>query len=136
MLVSRDPVKVQHPHEKDTWFEIVQLSWKQLKKARRRAVLENAEVAKAFGAAFVKALGEDETGEAAMRVMKKQEQAEKQDPASFDTETMLRHGLVGWSYKAKLDDESREELDDETAEWLKVEILNISKPPSERELKN
>jgi len=132
MLVTREPHRRDIPHEEGAWIEICKLSWVQLKKARKAATLDNAEMAKAFGAELIKALQGDDA-EKKVRTLNK---ALQYDETQFDTELLLAEGVVGWSYEDELGPETIKQLDEETAAWAKQEIIDLTKPPSEEELKN
>ena len=132
MLVTKDPIRYEVPHEPGEWLDLIKLSWTKLKEARRYATLENAETARAFGAELVKALATDDTGKAAEKLIERQQYHE----SSFDTKTLLLKGIVGWSYEAELSAESVAELDDKTVAWAKQAIIDLTKPPTEEDRKN
>ena len=49
------------------------------------------------------------------------------DPANkYDRRTVLRYGVVGWSYARPCDDEAKDDLDEETAAWLFDKIIAFS----------
>jgi hypothetical protein len=130
MLVSRAPIRREVPHEEGAWFEFCKLSWKQLAKARRSGLVENADKAKLFGVEWVKALTSDDEERA-----KKLSEAQEWDPSNFGTEDLLELGIVGWSYEEEVTVESIGNLDGATGAWAKQEIINLNKPPSEDEVK-
>ena len=132
MLVSREPVRVDVPHEDGQWFDLLKLSWTQIRKARKAATMDSAETAKAFGAELMKALGSEKNGEdKAMSLIK----AQQYDESMFDTEQLLLDGVVGWSYNGEVTSEALATLDEGTAAWAKQAIIDITKPPSEAEEK-
>ena len=132
MLVSKEPVRVEVPHEEGAWFDLLKLSWVQIKKARKAATLDSAETAKAFGAELMKALGSDDKGEEkALRLIKTQQY----DESMFDTELLLLAGVSGWSYDEAVSEETVKLLDEETATWVKQAIIDLTKPPSEEDQK-
>lgn len=132
MLVSKEPTRVDVPHEEDAWFDLLKLSWVQIRKARKAATLDSAETAKAFGAELMKALSSDDKGEEkALRLIKTQQY----DESMFDTELLLLAGVSGWSYDEAVDEGTIKELDEETAAWAKQAIIDLTKPPSEEEVK-
>ena len=47
MLVTREPIRREVPHEEGAWIDICRLSWLQIKKAREAATLANVETMKA-----------------------------------------------------------------------------------------
>ena len=132
MLVSREPVRVDVPHEDGQWFDLLKLSWTQIRKARKAATMDSAETAKAFGAELMKALGSEKNGEdKAMSLIK----AQQYDESMFDTEQLLLDGVVAWSYDGEVNPEALATLDEGTAAWAKQAIIDITKPPSEAEEK-
>ena len=145
MLVTKDPIRHEIPHESGEWFDLIKLSWKKLKKSKRRATSEQMEVmsetAKAFGGAnFVQqALGEvaklDKAGKATEAVQRAAQKGEY-DESNFDTETLLLAGTVGWSYDAEVNAGTIAELDEGTAIWAKQAIIDLTKPPTEEDRKN
>ncbi len=130
MLVTRDPIRREVPHEEGAWFDFCKLSWKELARSRKDGLKENAERAKLFGVEWIKALTESGK-EKADRIASAQEW----DQSNFGTETLLGVGIVGWSYEAEVSDESIATLDGATAAWAKQEIIDLNKPPSEEEVK-
>ena len=132
MLVSKEPTRVEVPHEEGAWFELLKLSWVKIKKARKAATLDSAETAKAFGAELMKALSSDDKGEEkALRLIKSQQY----DESMFDTEILLEAGIAGWSYDEPVNPSTLKELDEETAAWAKQAIIDLTKPPSDDEVK-
>ena len=129
MLVTREPHRREVPHEEGAWFDICKLSWKQLKKARKAATVDNADTARAFGGEIVKALQSDRGAEEAARLIRKQ----RYDESTFDTETLLLAGVVGWSHDKPVNAATVGDIDERTTEWLKREIIDLNKPPSEEE---
>ena len=145
MLVTKDPIRHEIPHESGEWFDLIKLSWKKLKKSKRRATSEQMEVmsetARAFGGAnFVQqALDEaaklDKAGKATEVVQKAAKKGEY-DESNFDTETLILAGIAGWSYDAEVNAETIAELDEATASWAKQAIIDLTKPPTEEDRKN
>lgn len=150
MLVSKEPERLDVPHESGEWIEIMKLSWKQLKAARKKQEQEQREVMKDFGPAFLRALTSSEDGEKKARSFLKNREY---DESNFDTEVLLESAILSWSYKEKKDEKNEKDEEDErvgikvnlenielldelTAIWLKQEIINLTRPPDEEEVKN
>jgi len=132
MLVSKEPVRVDVPHEDGAWFDLLKLSWTQIRRARKAATLDSAETAKAFGAELMKALSSDTNGEdKALRLIKSQQY----DESMFDTEQLLLDGVKAWSYEGDVTSDALSGLDEKTAVWAKQAIIDLTKPPSEDEVK-
>lgn len=133
-IVNPIPVKVQIPHEPGHWLELRRLSWKQLKAARKKQEQEDRQEAKDLGAEFIKALSSGnsvdiEKAEAAI-------EARRWRADQFDRELVLRRGVAAWSYDVKLDPDALDQLDEQTAEWAVGQIIAMSRPQTEAELKN
>lgn len=133
-MLNLEGTRVNVPHEDDQWFELRPLSWRQLKKARREAGIEQRENLKALGAELVKSIFAADEGkiEAAQTELEKR----KYDISNYDMGVLLRYGIVGWSYTEKVTEEDIDNLDERTAIWASKEILEMSRPPSEEEIKN
>ena len=147
MLVSREPKRFDIPHEEGEWIEIVKLPWVKLREARKENEKENRAIAREFGAEFVKALASSDDDEKAERRAKKLIKDQQYDESNFGTHTLLKAGLVGWSYthtsKEKPETEVMvpikdgvERIDELTVTWIKQTIIDYTKPPSEKEEKN
>jgi predicted component of type VI protein secretion system len=56
------------------------------------------------------------------------------DPlAKYDQATVLRYGIASWTYPDKLNADSIDSLDVNTAKWAATEIVNLGMPPIEAE---
>lgn len=103
--------KVEIPHEPDQWMELRHLSYRQLDEARQ------AKLDELFG--FLRKTKDltlpkpDDDKAAADRL------------AAYDVPTLLRHGIVAWSYG---DAVTPDDLDAKTADWAAREILALSMP--------
>jgi len=131
MLVTREPIRRDIPHEEGAWIEFCKLSWKQLAKARTAGLVENAEQAKIWGVEWVKALTSDGGAEKAKKIAA----AQQWDPSNFGTGALLEFGIVAWSYEQDVEAGSIDEIDGATATWAKQQIIDINKPPGEEEQK-
>ncbi len=131
MLISKTPIRRDVPHEEGAWFDFVRLSWKQLRDAKRAAEKEGRAVMKELGAEFLKALNEDSV-EQVRKVLEDQEW----DPRSYDTESTLILGVVGWSYEFEVTGEQLSRLDKPTAAWAVKAILDLSRSTTAAQEKN
>ena len=121
-IVSGVTKRMPIPHEPDEWMELKRLSWRQKELAAEIQSDAMLKRLKQMGGDLVKAL---------QAVGKKQEQ----DPVTkYDQGTVLKAGIVKWSYDAEINDENIEALDEETANWAMREILSMNK--TEEEQKN
>jgi len=132
-MLTSEPVKVDVPHEKDTWFRLCKLSWKQLRGARKIAEEEQREIAKSFGAEFIAALTKGQVDEARARKLIRDQEY---NVTNFDLGTLLESGIVEWSYETPLSLTAIEQLDERTAIWAAQAIIDLTKPPNEEEEKN
>ena len=132
-MLTSEPVKVDVPHEKGTWFRLCKLSWKQLRKARKIQEEEQREIAKSFGAEFIAALTKGQVDEArARRLIREQEY----NVVNFDLGALLESGIFEWSYETPLSLTAIEQLDERTAVWAVQKIIDMTKPMDEDETKN
>ena len=135
MLLSKVQ-KVDHPYEVGQWFEFRGLSWVQLADARSQASAEQREIIKDLGPEFLSQLGSTDTEESDRAV--KALEAQKYNASNYDTGTLLRAGVVDWSYEngdgesVAVTDETLANLDEATAVWACEMILDITKPPEGR----
>jgi len=132
MLVTREPIRREIPHEEGAWIDFCKLSWKQLDIARKEGMKENAEKAKLFGVEWIKALTSDGGEDKARKIAAAQEW----DSSNFGTAALLEFGIVAWSFEQDVSGNNIDDLDGATASWAKQEIVDINKPPSEEEVKN
>jgi hypothetical protein len=123
MLVNKITKKVDIPHEEGEWIELKKLSWKQLEQASDASTNALMERMKKMGGDILSAL----------RDAAPQEQ--NPEEAKYDISTVLKFGIVRWSYDAAVKD-NIDLLDDETAQWAFKEILNMNKPRTDEEEKN
>lgn len=133
-LVDSIPIKRFIPHEPGAWIEVRRLSWLMLKEARKEQAAAQREEMKALGAEFVAAIlrgNRDEENRVKERLRE-----QEWDVSQFDTLTLLRKGLAGWSYADIVDPDTIGLLDPVTAEWAAREILALSRPIGEVALKN
>ena len=131
MLVLREPIRVDVPHEEGEWIEFCKLTHREIRDARKAGMVENAEQMKIFSAEWITALMSG-SKEKAQQIS----EAGKWDESAFGTDALLSMGVVGWSYaEGKPTDEQMASLDAATAAWAKQAIININKPPSEDEVK-
>ena len=131
MFVNREPHRREVPHENGAWIDICKLSWTQLADARKAGLKENAERMKLFGAEWISALLQGRKEEAEKIV-----DEQKWDPSAFGTGVLLELGIVAWSYEEKIIPDNIANVDEPTIDWVKQEIIDLNKPPSEEEEKN
>ena len=113
MALTKDIYRrLEVPGEDGAWIQIRMLSWLRLDEARRKRLAAIADLARSLsGIDFSQANGA--TRPVADRL------------TEYDTLTLLRGGLVAWSYGETVEPE---ELDEPTALWLAREILDYALP--------
>ena len=123
-LVTNITKKVDIPHEEGGWMEFRRLSWRQLENASEITADAMLDRMKKLGGDLLTALRDLDA---------KQEQAPQ---AQYDRAAILRAGIAAWSYDAKINPDTVDSLDEETAVWAFSEILSFNKPRTEEERKN
>ena len=113
MLTHLNVRKVEIPHEPGEWVELKPLSWDDFDRARTARLKSVVETMR--DAAEVLALLQTRAAEPQLDT----------DPLSaYDRATVLRAGVVGWSYDAVLDRENLSALDEATADWILHQLLD------------
>lgn len=135
MLVTREPIRRDVPHEEGAWFDFCKLSHQQLRAARKEGTVENTEQMKLYGAEWIKALSGDPDKKKSKKKARDIADAAEWDPSSFGTDAILEMGIVAWSYDQDPSKATIAMLDGATAAWAKREIVGINEPPSEEEVK-
>lgn len=126
-LVRGQTKRLDIPGEPGQWVEIKKLSWALLDAARDERSKKAVERAKRWGPEWMQSA----TNEGSQSEAVKQALA---DPYNdYDTEYLLKHAVQAWSYEADLPG-GVDELDEDTAQWLRREIVDFNtKPRSEAE---
>jgi hypothetical protein len=126
MLVGQVLKRVDHPSEEGVWFEFRKLPWRKLEEARRATQIDGAGLVKAYGAALIKeiqTIAEDGIDDSMKAAVAAEKAARAQQ---YDTGVLLRAGIWKWSYSDKPTPDEIDELDDDTAQWARGEILALS----------
>lgn len=128
MLTSRIVRQVEIPSEPGEWLKLRMLPGKKLEEAREAQLMKLLTKVRAMGAEGVNAFKEFNPQRAA--------EESRADPlADYDIETLLRAGIIGWSYEEKLTPQAIEELDETVRRWAAEELLKMS-IPTEADEKN
>ena len=117
-MALRDLTKqVSIPHEDGEWMELRLLGWQELEESKRAKTRESFENIKALGGDIYKAIQEART----------EDTSGSMDPlALHDMATLLRKGIVAWSYGGvPVNAENIGRLDEKTATWAARAILGI-----------
>lgn len=133
MLTSKVKKRIDIPHEPGEWLEIRQLSGKALERAASAKAMQLMESFRALGGDVLRFLQDQEQRTS---ILAQGDAEAAQNPlVRYDIDTVLRCGIVGWSYDAKLTTETIEDLDPVTRDWAAKEILALS-DRSEADRKN
>jgi len=128
MLTSRIVKQVEIPGEPGEWLKLRMLPGKKLEEARETQTRRLLSTFRAMGAEGAEALAKFNAREAAEELAA--------DPlAEYDIDTLLRAGIIGWSYEEKLTPQAIEELDGRVRRWAAEQLISMSLP-SEAEAKN
>jgi len=119
------------PHDPPHTVTIRKLTGKQLQRALKARQAEvTQDMRDLGGAAFLKelrTLGDEDLARAAKVV----------DPfASYDPDVLIQAGTVSWTHDRACDLEAKDDLDDETREWLSRAIYELSRRRTPEEAKN
>ena len=106
--------KVEIPHEDGEWLELKTLSWRELEQARKARSNEVFANMRAMGSDILATLRDVKTDDV--------QQAAADPVNEYDRATLLKSGIVGWSYESAFSPEKVDELDERTAAWAAAEI--------------
>jgi hypothetical protein len=136
-LVTNITKTVSIPGEPDTAV-IRKLSHTQLRQAAKAKTSEGVGFMREMGGELLKAL-KDADGDK----LKQLQSAQEADVTNYDRDTLLRLGVVSWTYDIPPQDISKEgvsngldQLDEPTAKFLAQEIFDFSRPETAVEAKN
>ena len=117
------------PDEEGAWFEVRELSWKELEECRREQQRKYMGRVRELGGELLKTVSEIEAGAAndpkkAAEIEKVREQTADLGE-SFDAELLVTKSVVGWSYELRFQASRLAKLDERTFVWLFNEIVKI-----------
>lgn len=128
MLTGKVVKQIDIPHEPGEWLKIRMLPGRKLEEAQEASSRLRIGYVREMGADILQAL----RGESSPAP----EKDAVPDPLDgWHVDTLVRAGIVGWSYEDKLTQLAIDELDSQTRLWAAREILAYSQP-SEGERKN
>jgi hypothetical protein len=124
--------RVRPPDDEGAEIVIRMLSFKELKAARDARQSEVFKLAREAGGEIIEAIEtvRSKTDGAAKPKRLTDEQRETEALNEHDLETLLRAGIVSWSYAPEVD---VAKLDQETAQWTGKAILRLSRAIPERD---
>lgn len=128
---------IEVPNE-DVTVIIRKLSHTNLKTAARARQSEGVGFMKEMGGELLKALREADTEK-----IKKIQESQEADVSNYDRDTLLRLGVVSWTYpippigvKESGVSNGLDELDEPTAKFIAEQIFEFSRPETKVEAKN
>lgn len=119
---------IELPFDAPHTVTIRRLSGGQVRKAQKAQMLESLEIVRAAGgfAAFDRKTQQEVGGEGQLEA---QMAKAKKDPLTdHDVLTVLRFGVVAWSYDQPVNDGTLEDLDAEAQEFIARQILALTHP--------
>lgn len=141
-LVTGITKTIDIPNEPET-ATIRKLSHTQLKTAAKARQSEGVGYMKELGGELLKAMRESVSAEDATEKLKKIQAAQQADINSYDRDTLLRLGVISWTYPIPPIaitpngvGNGLDELDEPTAKFLAEQIFEYSRPESKAEIKN
>lgn len=124
------------PGGSDEWFEVRELSWKELDECRRERAKRRLQVVRDMGGEVLKAVAEAERageGQAAVVEAARAENERLEAIDSLDPETLVVKSVVGWSYDRAFQASRLSKLDERTFQWLFEAIAELYAPASDGE---
>jgi len=129
MLTGKAVKQIDIPHEPGEWIRIRMLPGRKLEEAQEASSRLRIGYVREMGADILQAL----RGES---LPAPSENGTVSDPLDgWHVDTLVRAGIVGWSYEDKFSQQAIDDLDGQTRLWAAREILSYSRP-SETERKN
>ena len=133
-LVTNITKTLEVPGETET-VVIRKLSHTQLKAAARARQSEGVGFMREMGGELLKALRESDTA-----TVKRIQETQEADINNYDRDTLLKLGVVSWSYPlppvVEGGPNGLDQQDEPTAKWLAEQIFAYSRPETKVEAKN
>ena len=133
-LVTNIVKTIEIPNETET-VVIRKLSHTQLRSASKVRQSEGVGFMRKMGGELLKALREADTEK-----IKKLQESQEADITNYDRDTLLKFGIISWSYSMKPVVEvglnGIDELDEPTAKFIAEQIFEFSRPETRVEAKN
>lgn len=123
----RKPVEVG-----DVQVTIRKLSARVLERAREARSAAQVKSLRDLGPEMVKVMKSDGLEAVAQELKRDESAVKRQRYGAFDRQTVLAEGIVSWTHSRPLDSAAIADLDEETAELLHEQILELSLPPLDR----
>lgn len=121
------------PGETGEWIELRMLGWRALEEARQARQIDALRTAAAAGAEALNVANEVGATRDRLAIASTRDAAAAPDPTpdpkaddpmlQYDLGTLLRHGIVGWSYPEPVTLNNIDRLDEATAKWAGRELI-------------
>lgn len=108
------------PHEPGQSMDLRLLSWTQLEKARAARLRAAVQTAEALGEALLRRLPERNGADSAAEA-----EADADPLAPYDRLTLLKMGVVRWTYDTPVSEDALADLDETTAEWAARAVIGV-----------
>ena len=105
------------PFEPGSRFEFRTLSGRELDEAQEAATNKALQSFKALGAELIAA------------IQQQQRETAVKAADSYDADTLIRYGLVAWSYDEPCNEEEKARLDAQTRDWAAAQIIEMNTIP-------
>lgn len=135
-LVTNITTTIGIPGEDET-VVIRKLSHVQLKQAQKARQSEGIGFMREMGGELLRALREGDT-----EAVKKIQDSQEANISNYDRRTLLRFGVVSWSYPVlpvsgnEGVEDGLDQLDEPTAKYIAEQIFEFSRPETKAEAKN
>lgn len=125
--------QLEIPGEPGEWFEVRELSWKELEECRRERSRQRMARVREMGGDVLKAVAEaEQAGEHEKEIEEaRAENTRAEALDSFDRELLVTKSVVGWSFEARFQATRLAKLDEHTFTWLFETIVAIYLPSDE-----
>lgn len=136
-MLTRTTTVKDIPGEPGQTMTLRQLGWRQLAECQEMKQITSLRTFRGMGD-LLKSLQNDKADlEAQAAADRAEGKAPEVDPlAKYDQATVLHFGVVAWSYPEKITPDNLDNLDEETARWAATEIVNLGKPPAEKDIED
>ncbi len=122
MLTGRIVKQVDIPHEPGEWLKLRLLPGKKLDEARELKQRQTLAGLREMGVDIWREFTAERGGDSPAT----------QDPLTYyDVDTLLRAGIVGWSYEEKVTPQAIEDLDAQTRRWAAETLLQMVEESAE-----
>lgn len=127
-MLTRQTVgpQVPIPHEDGQWMQFRRLSWTEIEEAeavKSKKFLESTATDPKVQASIAKTISPEDMSKLVAAAI---ERAKANPFQSCDRATVLRYGIVAWSYGVDVTEANVSDLDKMTAKWAEEQIADVS----------